>query len=460
MLWHGAMAPVSPPRPPARGSAARLPIRPARDPGWDALLVFVAVYAADSVGRLQSLFPILQPLKPALVCAACAIALYMIRQSGFRRLDALRSGTTTSVLLLLLWAVLSVPSALNQATAFFFITDVFIKTVLLYVLVAGAVRSVRDVERLAFVYFASAALYSAIVLLRFDLRSGDWRLESLYTYDANDFATFTVTAIPLGLYFVTSRARPLVRLGCALGLAALTIAFIRSGSRGGFLAAIAVAIFVLVGHTAIRMRWRVIGTAVIAAIFLATASDRYWAQMRTITSSGQDYNRTAQSGRLKIWRRGVDYMFSHPVLGVGAANYGVAEGTISPLAKLEEHGIGVPWTTAHNSFVQVGAELGIPGLLFLIMLIWSAFAMLRRVARVEGPLAQALTGSLIGFVVGGFFLSLAYADMFYVLLGLAAGLGKVMRPYLGTPTRRSQRVRPSRPGQPAVDATIGVRRSM
>jgi multisubunit Na+/H+ antiporter MnhC subunit len=38
------------------------------------------------------------------------------------------------------------------------------------------------------------------------------------------------------------------------------------------------------------------------------------------------------------------------------------------------------------------------------------------------PLAQALTGALIGFAVGAFFLSLAYTDALYTLVALAAGL--------------------------------------
>jgi hypothetical protein len=35
--------------------------------------------------------------------------------------------------------------------------------------------------------------------------------------------------------------------------------------------------------------------------------------------------------------------------------------------------------------------------------------------------------SLIGFVVGGFFLSLAYSEMLYVLVALAVGLHKVQQ---------------------------------
>jgi len=40
-------------------------------------------------------------------------------------------------------------------------------------------------------------------------------------------------------------------------------------------------------------------------------------------------------------------------------------------------------------------------------------------------LRQALTASLIGFVVGAFFLSLAYHEMLYTLIALAAGVAKI-----------------------------------
>ena len=125
------------------------------------------------------------------------------------------------------------------------------------------------------------------------------------------------------------------------------------------------------------------------------------------------------------------------MLGVGVNNFPVAEGTISPLARRQERGIGVRWGAAHNSFIQVGAELGIPGLLLFVGVIASAFASLARVARNArrtGPagigvsrLAQSLMAALVGFVAGAFFLSLAYADMLYTLVALAIALAKVAR---------------------------------
>ena len=71
-------------------------------------------------------------------------------------------------------------------------------------------------------------------------------------------------------------------------------------------------------------------------------------------------------------------MMANPLLGVGPGNFQTAEGTLSPLAERQQYGVGVRWNAAHNSFVQIGAELGFPGLALFVAVIVSAFVALRR----------------------------------------------------------------------------------
>ena len=138
----------------------------------------VAVYVATAVGRVHQLFPVLLPLKPALLAAVVAVGLYVLQQSGQRRVDRLRSRTTTCLLALLLWAALSVLTALNQGLAFRQLTDL-VKIVLMFVVLAGSVRSLRDVERLTLVYFVATVVYAAVVLSRFQLDADSWRLGAI-----------------------------------------------------------------------------------------------------------------------------------------------------------------------------------------------------------------------------------------------------------------------------------------
>jgi O-antigen ligase len=396
-------------------------------------LICVAGYTLTAVGRVHQLFPGLQGLRPATLTGLLAIVLFWVDRRDMRRAHHLLIAPTKYLLALLLWMTLSMTGALVPGASFELVFDNFLKTVLMFFVTAGSVRGAHDVERLAMVYLGGATVYATVVISRFELGAGDaWRLGRLYYYDANDFATLVVTAMPFGLYLLHAGRSFHARAAAALSLSILTLAFVRTGSRGGFLALIAVGAFLVWRYTAIPFRWRVSAAALVTVLVLATASDQYWKQMNTIVSD-VDYNRTEESGRMQIWQRGIGYMLRNPVFGVGPANFPAAEGRLSPFANRQEFGIGVRWNAAHNSFVQIGAELGIPGLVMFVGIIATTFAALRRVGRsrphpagseAAKALTQALIASLLGFVVGAFFLSLAYAEMFYMLAALAVGLHK------------------------------------
>jgi O-antigen ligase len=388
---------------------------------WDGLLVCVAGYILTAVGRIHQLFGVLEAIHLAAVTGLFAIVLYITDDREERRAAAVPRAAVRLTGLLVCWMMLSVPGALRQGNSFALVFDNFIKTALMSFIVVASIRHLRDVERLAFVYLVGAVVYTGVVMMRFDLGAGDaWRLGHLYYYDANDFATFAVTAMPLGVYFAHGGRRTGVRLFAAASLVVLTLGCVRSGSRGGFIALSAIAVFIVFRFSAIPLRWRLSATALVAIVLIAAASDHYWEQMGTITSDA-DYNHTSESGRLQIWNRGIGYMVSNPLLGVGPGNFPVAEGTLSPLAERQQYGVGVRWNAPHNSFVQVGAELGFPGLALYIAVIGCAFVALRH----GGGIGPALTASLLGFVVGSFFLSLAYSEMLYTLVALAVGLQKV-----------------------------------
>jgi O-antigen ligase len=257
-------------------------------------------------------------------------------------------------------------------------------------------------------------------------------MERLYFYDSNDFATYAITAMPLGLYFAASERRLWMKLAAWAGIGVLAIGFIWTGSRGGFLAFIAVIAYFLLRYTTIQRSWRWSAVAVIGVLVTLVAGDKYWTRISTVLRPGQDYNLTEQQGRVQIWKRGMGYMATHPILGVGAGNFPRAEGTISPLVGRMPKGRGLKWGPPHNSYVQVAAELGVPGFIVFMMFLFHVFRSLRAPpagfeTRRQARLAQSLTASLIGFVVGAFFLTLAYQDMLYMLAGMAMALRQVTR---------------------------------
>ena len=399
--------------------------------GWDLLLLCLSGFILTSVARLHQLFPALALLRPVTLTGVFAIALCLVDRVPRSRIGPLKIPATRYLLALMAWMALSVPAALWQGGAFATLVD-FVKTVLIFLVIVAAVRSVRDVERLTLIYFLGAVTFAAVVLTRMQFQLGvEGRMERLYFYDSNDFATYTITALPLGLYFASSSRQWPLRLAAWGGIAVLALGFIWSGSRGGFLAALAVIVYFLLRYTTLKRSWRLSAVVAVGVLVAATADDAYWTRISTVLRPGQDYNLTSDQGRLQLWRRGVGYMMGHPVLGVGAGNFPRAEGTISPLVARRPLGRGLKWGPPHNSYVQVGAELGVPGILVFAAFLVSVFQALRTLPALApggGPaarLGQSLTASLIGFVVGAFFLTLAYHDMLYTLAGIAVGLRQV-----------------------------------
>src|SRR5438445_168215 len=222
-----------------------------------------------------------------------------------------------------------------------------------------------------------------------------------------------------------------------LALAAATVFLIttlgETGSRGGFLGFVVVAGYLLLRFQGISRTKRVGAVALLVVLLMGLASDRYFERIETILHPTGDYNWSGKSetGRVEIWKRGVEYMLSHPALGVGAANFERAEGTLSPEAReRQRYGRSFRWSTAHNSFIQIGAELGVFGVIFLVALVVDGFRMLGRIRRwpagEAAVLAQVLTACLVGFVVTALFLSQAYSAYLYALLGMCLGLSRVV----------------------------------
>lgn len=406
--------------------------------GWDLLMLCLSGFILVSVARIHQLFPALAVFRPVALTGLLGIALCFVDRVPRGRIGALQIPATRYALALVLWMALSVPGALWPGGAFTTFLD-FAKTALIFFVIVTAVRSVRDVERFALVYFVGAVIFAAVVLSRteFSLSIGG-RMERLYFYDSNDFATYAVTALPLGLYFASSDRRLLMRITAWLGIVVLALGFVWSGSRGGFLAFLAVIAYFLLRYTTVKRSWRWSAVVSISVVFMATAGDKYWTRISTVLRPSEDYNLTDEHGRMRLWRRGLGYVIAHPVLGVGAGNFPRAEGTISPLVGRQPRGRGLKWGQPHNSYVQVAAELGVPGFLIYVAFLASVFGALRALPAVVGPgppsgraplrnarLAQSLTAGLIGFAVGSFFLTLAYQDMLYTLAGIAVGLRQV-----------------------------------
>jgi O-antigen ligase len=210
---------------------------------------------------------------------------------------------------------------------------------------------------------------------------------------------------------------------------------VQTGSRGGFIAFVACGAYLLFTFDSISKTARGYTVGILVAFILYFGGSKYWETMSTLLTPTDDYNWTAEGGRKALWTRGIGYMLTHPVTGVGGRAFGIAEGTISSMASRQAEGIGVKWSAAHNSFIEVGAELGLIGLALFLSALYLAFQFVLKLGKLgndaragpRGPLGQTIGGVLIAYMVGGFFVSAGYSAFLYTIFGVILGLMKLVK---------------------------------
>ncbi len=151
--------------------------------------------------------------------------------------------------------------------------------------------------------------------------------------------------------------------------------------------------------------------------------DRY----QSLLELKKDYNMTSEEGRIAVWTAGVRIMLSRPLTGVGASCFSEA------LANDRmERGLPVArWQTAHNSFVQVGAETGVLGLFLFAAMSLRSMMIFWRVKRhaIDEDLArigEAALVAYVGYFVAAMFLSQAYSVYWAFFLALSTILSRLL----------------------------------
>lgn len=440
----------------------------------DPLLYALSAALLGYVWRIQDLFPLLGKIRFVALVSAVAIVLYLLDADSRRALSRVDHPVTRYAIAILVLMVLSVPGSLYPGLSFGFIVQDHIKTLLLMVLLAAGIRTVKDAEFLVMVQMLGAGLYSLLILLRFDI-GPQGRLGDLVYYDANDLGMVIICTLPLLVFHLRRTGGRHLRTLATVLLPITIMTIVKTGSRGAFLGLIAVVAFMVLRFRTFSSKARYGVAAAVLSLLLLAGNETYWELMRTLLNPQEDYNWAGQSegGRIEVWKRGIGYMLQRPLTGVGAHAFPVAEGTISPLAGRQAYGVGLKWSVAHNSFIEIGAELGVLGLICFVLLLMAAFRTCARLGRGEADpggagaaraaLGQAFCATLVGYLVSGFFLSQAYSAYLYATLGIIIGLAKLApvaldgRGARGVAMPRSRRQRP-RYGRASVEQPAAGRR--
>jgi len=311
------------------------------------------------------------------------------------------------------------------------LTGDFFKIIIIYFLLINLVNTEKRLYITIWIIILSTLWLSihsillsrGIVIGDIELSQGTRVTSSGIFGDPNDLAQAIVVAVPFVFNLLFHERFMLKKIALAVIGATMLFAFLLTGSRGGFIG-LSVVVFLLIRKKAGIIVGAVLSVA--ALLGLLVFAPGYMVQ-RLETASPYDDTGAA---RIEIWYEGWQMFMSNPILGVGMHNFAENEST---------------GHVAHNSFVHVAAELGLPGLFIWMGLLYFSFRSLNEarkqysvevIASKAHVLSDSLIVSMVGFLTTSFFLSRQYEYLPYILIALSivvyqvAGKDKGLKPAL------------------------------
>jgi probable O-glycosylation ligase (exosortase A-associated) len=328
-------------------------------------------------------------------------------------------GVVLSLIALQVWCVVGAASLASDPAPAWQFVESLLKIVLPFLVGITTIDSLHKVKQLAWVIVLSEGYLALEFNLWYLGGNNRLRWEGFGGMDNNCNAIALVACTGLA-FFLGLGAKAWWQKALAFGVALMMLhAILLSNSRGGMLSLIvtAIAIFVLMPKRPLPCLF--LALAVAGGLQLSGPEVR--ARFSTAFADKEQRDGSAES-RLVLWSACWDSMQHNP-LGVGPANWGA----VVPRYGFERGKL------AHTLWLQVGAELGLPGLTLLASFYAICIARLLRFARKETEsgdpdmrwLACSVIAALIGFAVSAQFVSLDLLEHPYYINLIGACLLKL-----------------------------------
>ncbi len=260
--------------------------------------------------------------------------------------------------------------------------------------------------------------------------------------DSNYFAVSALLCLPLALFLVCERQPRWEKLFCLGSLLVTLGGMTVCASRGGFVGMVAAFIFVAC-RSRHRLRNLALGSVLLVPLSLLSAVSPL---MRLLHPSHSDIE--SAENRTTVWKAGMRMIVAHPIVGVGLGNFKAV------VRQYEDPGENRQFI-AHNVYIEIAAELGLPALMVFLAILCSSYGVLervrRRTARFGPPLlhhaAAGIQAGLVGYAVSAFFSSEQYQKLFWLMIFLSMCLPALVRGALHELTEAAGRWRPDERSQ-------------
>lgn len=241
--------------------------------------------------------------------------------------------------------------------------------------------------------------------------------------DNNAISFALVVIMPFMYYLMQTTGNKWIKRGMAASMVFCALAVLASHSRGAFLALAIMSFFLWMKSD--KKLWLGIAFVVAAPLLIMFMPDEWTARMGTIQSYDQD---ASSMGRINTWWMCFNLANSRPLVGGGFQIYEAASFARWAPDPLDIH-------AAHSIYFAALGEHGYVGLLLFLMLGIAAWISAGRVVRKTKKvpelmwatlLARMVQVSLLGYAIGGAFLSVLYFDVLYYIIALVPLLNRAV----------------------------------
>lgn len=340
------------------------------------------------------------------------------------RVGGIFTGSARVDLLFFLWMAICCPFAFYPDLAWPMLIKIF-KIQLMVFVAIGLLYGQRQIEMLVLTIVASLAYYGVKGGI-FTITTGGsyrvWGPDDTFISGNNELALALIITIPLMRYLQLQTVRRWKKNAWGMGIFLMAVSAIGSHSRGALLAIAAMGGLLILRS---RNRFGMLVLALVAVAFVVSFMPSEWgARMGTIQTYDAD---TSAMSRVDAWHMAFNVARSNP-FGGGFDMWSPAIYSIYyPEARLI--------VVAHSIYFHVLGESGFVGLgLFLIMwwVLWRELGHIRKATHGKpdvswmNDLAGLCQVSLVGYLVGGAFLSLPYFDLPYNLIVISISLNRML----------------------------------
>jgi O-antigen ligase len=321
------------------------------------------------------------------------------------------------VLLLLLFQMfLCIPFAVWRGGAYDAVVNKFSKGVIVAILLYMVVTSVDEVRKLLVIQASAVALVTIASV--FVHRTEFGRLMGIQKgilENPNDLAINIAINFPLCLAFFFAAKGRASKLFWGVSLIFMAYGVVATYSRSGLLAMLVTGVICIWEFGIKGKRTVVLVTTVLAGFIgvgVILGTPHYLIRIESIFRGNIEGSgdRNSLAAREELLKESLVVMAKHPLLGIGPGNF---------------PSYTESWRVVHNTYTELGAEAGLPGVLLYVLLLALTMRKIKRVRKLPGYQSSedirlwtsALWAAMAAYVSGAMFASTEYNLFPYFMVG-------------------------------------------